>query len=321
MTCQDIINQQELDHALADDAVTCIHIKSDRGVWLRIGNTDKRIEASGSATVRAFGSATVEASGSATVEAFGSATVRAFGSATVEASGSATVEASGSATVEASGSATVEASGSATVEASGSATVRAFGSATVRAFGSATVEAFGSATVRAFGSSSVHAHRRSTVTAGVHVAVHLHDATATVEGGVVIDVSQLDLGVTTTWADHRGVDLIEGRVVLYKAVDEHLTAGQGHDMPTVYTVGTDMVCLDWEDSHNCGGGFHLSPTTSQATSYRPDAKRWLRCSAAVEDVRPINNGTPKCKVRALRVEAEVDRFGRELPAKAEVSSQ
>ena len=68
-----------------------------------------------------------------------------------------------------------------------------------------------------------------------------------------------------------------------------------------------------------GGGLHLSPTTSQATTYRPDASRWVRVEVPVGDIVPIPSllsgsvgSVAKCKVRTCRVVAEVDRDGREI---------
>ncbi len=283
------------------------------------------VEASGSATVQAYGSATVQASGSATVEAYGSATVQAYGSATVQAYGSATVQAYDSATVRAYGSATVQASGSATVEASGSATVQAYGSATVQAYGSATVQAYGSATVqaydsatvqaydsatvRAYGSATVRAYGSATVTATPHVAVHLHSARATVTGGVVIDLTRLDLTDPRTWCEHHGVDITAGgEALLYKAVGPDLRAGEDY-IPTVYEIGATVEATDWRDDHRCGGGLHVSPRPAQARRYRhgTDA-RYLRVAAPLADIRPIS--ADKCKTRQVRVLAEVDAFGR-----------
>jgi len=182
----------------------------------------------------------------------------------------------------------------------------ASGSATVRASGSATVWASGSATVEASGSATVHAHRQSKVTAGPHVAVHLHSAQATITGGVLIDVTQLDLTDAATWCDHYGVDVQDGRAVLFKATDSELVAGRSH-RATSYTVGTDVVAEDWRDDRACGGGLHLSPRPHQAAQYQnATVKRYLRCTVALEDLRPIDGG--KAKARTCRVEAEVDVF-------------
>ena len=83
-----------------------------------------------------------------------------------------------------------------------------FGSASVRAFGSASVSAFGSASVSAFGSASVRAFDSASVRASAYVAVHLHSARATVEGGVVIDVTKLDMADRATWEAYTGCTVL-----------------------------------------------------------------------------------------------------------------
>jgi hypothetical protein len=222
------------------------------------------------------------------------------------------VRASGSATVRAYGSATVLASGSATVRAYGSATVRAYDSATVSASGSATVSASGSATVSAYDSATVSAYDSATVSASKFVAVHLFSARVTLAGGVLIDLTALDLNVLEDWVAYAGPDVDDEDLLLYKAVDDQLHSGRQFKYP----IGAVLTCPDWVDNHDCGGGLHLSPTPHQAQSYFPDATRFLRCRVTRVDVRPI--GSPgevaKCKVRALTVEAEVDINGRELAA-------
>jgi hypothetical protein len=227
--------------------------------------------------------------------------------------GSSTVEASGSSTVRAYGSSTVRASGSSTVEAYDSSTVRAYGSSTVEASGSSTIRAYDSSTIRAYDSSTVEAYGSSTVRASSHVAVHLHSARATVDGGRVIDVSALDLTDPATWCEHHGVDTKDGTAVLYKALGDDLVAGKGYNRPTLYALGAEVTAPDWRDDSSCGGGLHLSPTPHQAADYRDRAARYLRCTAPLAGLRPIvDGGTPKCKVQALTVTCEVDAFGREL---------
>jgi len=307
MPCITVTTQTALDTALtgATDR-TCIHIQSDPGIWVTLTDT-------GSASVRAFGSASVEAFGSASVQAFDSASVQAFDSASVQAFGSASVQAFDSASVQASDSASVQAFGSASVRASGSASVRASGSASVEAFGSASVEAFGSASVEAFGSASVQAFGRSTVTASPHVAVHLHSAQASVTGGVLIDLTTLDLTDPASWCTHHGVTVADGIATLHKALDADLTAGHSYGRPTTYPVGETVTAADWRDDLECGGGLHLSPVPAQATAYHDSAVRWVACEVPVNQIRPIvDGGTPKCKVPQVLVVREVDRFGRTL---------
>jgi len=268
-----ITTQAELDAALATDDHQPIIIDSLAGVWLTITDNHRHpVRAGDSATVRAGGSATVKAWGSATVEAWDSATVKAGGSATVEAWDSATVKAWGSATVEAGGSATVKAGGSATVEAWDSATVRAWDSATVRAT--------------------------------PYVAVHLHSAQATIHGGVIIDITGLELTDPQTWCAYHGVEVDdEGWAHLYKAVDDQLVAGHQW-VPTAYTLGADITPDVWRDDHDCGGGLHACPRPSQARDHYPDATRYLEVTCPVDQLRPIDD--TKAKAPRLHVLREVD---------------
>ena len=287
--------QAELDAAIAEGASDIV-ISSPEGVWLTI-----------------WESAHVEARESAHVAAWGSAHVEARESAHVVARGSAHVVARGSAHVEAWGSAHVVAWESAHVVAWESAHVVAWGSAHVVAWGSAHVAAWGSAHVEAWGSTHVEAWESSHVVASSLVAVHLHSTRVRVEGGVVIDVAALELTDAATWCDFHGVSVVDDVATLFKALDDEFAAGHGYH-PTTYTVGASMVCDDWTPTNDCGGGFHLGPTTSHATAYRPDAKRWVRVEVPLSDLRPILDGTPKCKARTCRVVAEVDRWGVDVPA-------
>jgi hypothetical protein len=342
MGTRTVTTQAELHAALAEH-VDIITINSPRGVWLTISHTGSAtVRASGSATVRASGSATVEASGSATVEAWGSATVEASGSATVEAWGSATVEASGSATVRASGSATVEAWDSATVEAWDSATVWASDSATVEASGSATVEAWDSATVRGVGlghrpgvgSATVRAsklgrrpgvglgHRRgvgtrppseawdsATVRASKWVAVHLFSARATVSGGVVIDVSALDLDDLATWTEYHGATVTDGTLTAYKAVGDDWQADR---KGWVYAPGATVTAEDWDAKPECGGGLHLCLTPSKSRGYYSEATRYVECSIDMTEAVVVDRD--KVKARSVRVVREVTIDGEPVTA-------
>jgi hypothetical protein len=291
-----ITNQTELDAALADAEVHRIEIRSERGVWLQL-------RPQRDVSVVAWGSSSVVARDSSSVVAWGSSSVEAWGSSSVVARDSSSVVAWDSSSVVARDSSSVVARDSSSVEA----------------WDSSSVEAWDSSSVVARGAAGVHARRRSTVKAGAQTAVWLHEATATVEGGHLIDLTQIDLNDVETWLAHHGVTVTDGRAMLYKAVDGHLVAGHGH-RPTTYTVGTDVEVPDWRDNHNCGHGLHVSPHPMMARDYYPGATRFLRCSVDVADIRVIDGdggSTPKCKAPRLRVEAEVDRRGRDLAAQPE----
>ena len=279
MTARTVTTQAELDAALADGACDEIRIISEAGVWLVVGQTGDR-------WVRAYGSATVTAYDSATVRAYDSATVRAYDSATVTAYGSATVT------------------------AYGSATVRAYDSATVTACDSARVTAYDSATVTACDSATVTACDSATVRAGRYVAVRLRSTHAAISGGVIIDVSALDLTDAATWLDMQGITVTDGQAVVYKAVDAGLISGYG----TAYPVGETVTAPDWTSAPLCGGGLHFGPTPGHAEAYYQGKSepRFLACSIDVSEAVGLTGGTAKIKARSCRVLYEVDLAGRRI---------
>ena len=206
---------------------------------------------------------------------------------------------------------TVRTPGSSHVEAWESSHVVARGSSHVVALESSHVVAWGSSHVVARGSSHVVARGSSHVEAAPRVAVHLHSQHVTLSGGVVIDLTALDLADPATWCEFHAVGVTDGVATLYKATDATFTAGQSYKR-TTYTPGSSPVASDWRPAPQCGNGLHLGPTASHATAYRTDATRWVRVEVPVADIVPIPGEPAKCKVRTCRVVAEVDRYGRDL---------
>ena len=167
----------------------------------------------------------------------------------------------------------------------------------------------------ASGASSLRLHDRSSATAGPFVAIHRYSGLATVQGGVLIDLSAVQETDPTAWCEAHGVTVYDGVASLYKATDSDLTAGHGYHS-TRYDVGSEPVAADFQADHGCGHGLHLSPTAQQATTYRPEAVRWVRVEVPVGEIVPIpsllSGQVAKCKVRTCRVVAEVDVLGREV---------
>src|SRR5690625_2796454 len=177
-----------------------------------------------------------------------------------------------------------------------------------------TVEAWESSQVVARGSSHVEARGSSTVVAGSHVAVHLHSAHATISGGVIIDLTTLDLEDPATWLAYHGVTVADGKVAVYKAVDGDLQAGHGYTL-TAYPIGETVTADDWADSRMCGQGLHFGVSPSQARAYYGgDGKpRFLAVEVDVETLIPLGD---KCKAAACRVLHEVDLHGDRVDAQA-----
>jgi hypothetical protein len=173
---------------------------------------------------------------------------------------------------------------------SGSATVWAYDSATVRAYGSATVRAYGSATVRAT----------------PHVAVHLHDADVTVDGGTVIDVTKIN-DDPDAWLAHHGIAITDDKATLYKAVLDDWTTGRGPQW--TYQPGNTVTAEDYERTAVCGNGLHLGPTPHHSAAYLPNATRYVACEVEVGEIVLLGD---KVKVRSVRVLHEVHYDGREV---------
>jgi hypothetical protein len=187
--------------------------------------------------------------------------------------------------------------------------VTAYGKSTVRAYGKSTVRAYGKSTVRAYGKSTVTACGESTVTAGSHTAVHLHSGFARIEGGVLIDHTTVDESVPSVWAAYHGAQITGDTITVYKAVRADLKSAHG----ALYEIGSEVSCDDWRDTDECGNGLHFSPSPAQASDYDSQATRWLECTVALSDLRPLTGGgAAKAKAPRAMVIREVDIAGRPL---------
>ena len=227
--------------------------------------------------------------------------------------GSSHVEAWESSHVEARGSSHVVAWESSHVVARGSSHVVARGSSHVVAWGSSHVEAWGSSHVVAWGSSHVEAWESSHVEAGTYVAVHLHSASVTLAGGVVIDMTEIDLGDPATWVDYHGIRVDDDHIIVWKAVDAELNAGNQHIL-TAYPIGESVAATDWRDDRECGQGLHFGPSPSAAGRYfmGDGEPRYLACSVALADIVPLGDKikAPSCVV-LYEADVHGDRIAQE----------
>ncbi|GEE00220.1 hypothetical protein nbrc107696_45950 [Gordonia spumicola] len=306
MTIITVTTQQELDKALADKACT-IYVESPDGVWLTLNS-------SGSSHVVAGGSSHVEAGGRSHVEARDSSHVEARDSSHVEARGRSHVEAWDSSHVVAGGRSHVVARGRSHVVAGGSSHVEAWDRSHVEAGGRSHVEARDSSHVEARDSSHVEAWDRSHVEARRCVAIHLHSQRVTLDGGVVIDMTAVDMTDPRTWCEVRGVKVIPGETtaddiaVVFKAVDDKWTTPRGVD----YRPGSTPEAPDWEPTTFCGHGLHFGVSPSRSADYLQDATRFVRVGVLLSEMVPLDD---KCKAkRVVTACVAVDREGREVTA-------
>ncbi|MGD9991123.1 DUF7666 domain-containing protein [Pseudonocardia sp.] len=157
------------------------------------------------------------------------------------------------------------------------------------------------------------AYDSATVRATPKTAVHLHSGHARVEGGVLIDHTTVDDLDAAGWADYHGATVTDGQVTVYKAVRDDLRSGHNF----AYPIGETVACDDWRDNDECGHGLHFSPSPHQAASYDYSATRYLECTVALSELRPLTGGTAKCKAPRATVVREVDEHRRPIePAEA-----
>jgi hypothetical protein len=291
--------QAELDAALAEK-VDYIRIESPRGVWLRVNATDN-------SSVVALGNSSVEALGNSSVEAWDNSSVEAWDNSSVVALDNSSVVALGNSSVVALGNSSVEALGNSSVEARDNSSVVAWGNSSVVALGNSSVEAWDNSSVEAWEASCIRVKGGKSITATPAVAVHLFDATVTVKGGTIIDVSKA-FADPAEWCRHHGVKVSRaGIATVYKAVDDNWTTMRGTD----YSPGSKPSAPDWRDDNECGRGLHFGPTPRHAKDYHRSATRFVAVGVRVSDLRPIPGDTAKCKAPAVvRACVEVDIDGK-----------
>ena len=200
--------------------------------------------------------------------------------------------------------------GSSYVVARESSDVVARGSSHVEARGSSHVEAWESSHVEAWGSSHVEAWGSSHVVASKQVAVHKHEKSVTVKGGVVIVVKTLTN--PKEWCEFYGVKIEKGTAILFKAVrDDYRSA---HEF--LYQPGTTPAAPDWDGGKaECGGGLHFSPSPVHAMEFDSDAVRFVACPVKLSEIVVHKNASYPKKVKAPRVFKpiyEVNRYGEKI---------
>lgn len=148
-----------------------------------------------------------------------------------------------------------------------------------------------SASVRASGSASVEAFDSVSVEATPHVAVQRHGTKAKVQGGVLIQIPELD--TPGAWCEFYGVTVDDGHATLFKGVDNQLVSAHG----TSYRPGDTVACDNWDPHDGCGNGLHFSPRPFMARKY-VDAERFVACQVKLSDVVVISGYGLSDKVKA-----------------------
>jgi hypothetical protein len=195
--------------------------------------------------------------------------------------------------------------------ARGSSHVMARESSHVVAWESSHVVARGSSHVVAWGSSHVVARESSHVEASRFVSVSIQRShSGEVAGGVQI---RPKIETAQDWCDNYGVEVVDGVVVLFKAVSDAYESSRGF----LYVPGTIPVAPDWDGGvEECGGGLHFCAHPALALDFNPDAKRFIANPVRLSDLRdPKITDHYQNKIKGHRCCAEVwevDRDGKRI---------
>lgn len=274
-----------------------------------IAHDNSYVAAREQSNIIAHNNSRVKAVDNARVTASGTSHVIAHESASIDAYGNCVVGVSGQARVRGYQSSRVVAWGAATVNATDRCVVTAHDVTNVIANGHSTVHAFGASRVVGRQQSSTQLHGHAVGMKGSHGA-YMHQGVDRIEGVDLVDRNLNDL---ETWLKFYNVTIVNGSAILYKAVDQDLTAGHSY-RPTHYPLGRVVTAPDWRDDNNCGGGLHLSPSPVMAAFYALTSRtRFLRCNVPLQgDIAVVEGGvfgTPKLKTRSLVVDREVNMWG------------
>ena len=173
------------------------------------------------------------------------------------------------------------------------------------------VVARGNSSVEARENSSVVARGNSSVVAwGLSVCSRL-STDARCEGNVFDHTKQPQ--TVKAWLKRYSVKVKDNKVVLFKGTDEaYCTNRYG---VTTYTIGEEVKARDWEEKNiECGNGLHLCPHPSACKQFI-DAKHYLACEVALEDIRVfkgMQDYPDKVRCRKVRVLYEVDMWGEKI---------
>ena len=121
----------------------------------------------------------------------------------------------------------------------------------------------------------------------------------------------VDISTPENWCGYYGVEIKDGKALVFKALDENFKSYHGN---CYYTPGSLPIAEDWDEGQvECGKGLHFSPTPLMARSFRQEATKFVGCWIDLKEVRSTKDSDqyPE-KIKAKRVVEpcfEVDIFG------------
>ena len=194
------------------------------------------------------------------------------------------------------------------VEARGNSSVVAWDNSSVEARGNSSVEARGNSSVVARGNSRVEARENSSGKAFDNSRILILDKSAKFKNYMNAVIQNY---VEPKYTKDIFVELAEkekGKLVLYKSVDPE-TLCDFYTGKIKYELGQTVECPDWDpdESRECGGGLHLSPTARKTQEFNKG--KILKCLVDSEDIVVYSGSIEKVRCRKVLPVAIVDKRG------------
>jgi len=178
---------------------------------------------------------------------------------------------------------------SATLWDQASATLWGQASATLWDQASATLGDQASATLRDHASATLRDHASATL--GPCAVAWLRSPHATAKGGTVITPP----ATAEEWVQRAGLDVVDGTVTLFKAVDDDFVSSRGFK----YQPGTTPEAHDFDAEIECGAGLHFAASPTECLSFHR-GPRFVGCPVAVGEIVVHQWGRFPWKVKAPR---------------------
>ena len=202
----------------------------------------------------------------------------------------------------------VEARGNSSVVAWDNSSVVARGNSRVEARGNSSVVAWDNSSVEARGNSSVVARENSSGKAFDNSRILILDKSAKFKNYMNAVIQNY---VEPKYTKDIFVELAEkekGKLVLYKSVDPE-TLCDFYTGKIKYELGQTVECPDWDpdESRECGGGLHLSPTARKTQEFNKG--KILKCLVDSEDIVVYSGSIEKVRCKKVFPVAIVDKRG------------
>jgi hypothetical protein len=197
----------------------------------------------------------------------------------------------------------------ASVEAWGNSSVEAWGNSSVVARENSSVVAWGNSSVVARGNSSVEARENSSVEARGNSSVELRGFSQASVFSDNVKVQLFDLGRfikpndnIQNFALYHGIDIVDGFIILYKAVSKDLASFYDEDFRYPLRGKVEHAC-DPSVLQECSYGLHVS-TLDWAKEFgkgRADDFKILECQVPIEEIIVPKESNGKVRSSELTV--------------------